>query len=282
MGIKATIVQSAPNRPSTLGEGNVDAALLWEWFTKCENYLQHKDVSGLPMTKSVAYGMSGVHAIRWLAAMGPVLDQMEWDDYKAQMCLLFLPADWEHTTRMDILHFQQNSKIFIDYAFKLMGKSNLLTGTDSFMNDDYMRGTIGAGMDAELFRECNCEGTGHIESFKAWLDKMSATIAKLSLKAAPTMRTPFLRHGTPTSTASTKTLAPMPKLTSEEQNLLSTNGGCYKCQKFWAGHIGPCCTAPPIDGSTYKTLTAADVPPHPADFSVCGNLSRTTVTAIVP
>ncbi|KAF9492178.1 hypothetical protein BDN71DRAFT_1509649 [Pleurotus eryngii] len=172
MGIRATIVQSTPNCPPTLGEGDIDTALLWKWFTKCENYLRHKDVSGLPMTKSVAYGMSDVRTIRWLAATGPVLNQMEWDEYKNQMCFLFLQADWEHTTRMDILCFWQNSKVFIDYMFELMGKNNLLAGTDSFMNNDYMQETIEAGMESKFSWECNCEGIGHIKPFKNWLDEV--------------------------------------------------------------------------------------------------------------
>ncbi|KAF9489751.1 hypothetical protein BDN71DRAFT_1511847 [Pleurotus eryngii] len=253
MGIKATVVQSALNRPSILGEGDIDATLLWEWFTKCENYLQHKDISGLAMTKSVAYGMSSMRMIHWLTANGPLLDMMEWDDYKDQMHSLFLPSDWEHTTRMDILRFHQNFKIFIDYAFKVMGKNNLLAGTDSFMNNEFMHETIKARMESELSRECSHGGLGQVESFKTWLDEvkhinkhcqqqfeeMSAAIAKLAIKPAATTRTPFIHHGTPMTNPHTMNTTPMPKLTESECQLLSSNSSCYKCRKFWAGHIGP-------------------------------------------
>ncbi|KAF4604556.1 hypothetical protein EYR40_003330 [Pleurotus pulmonarius] len=253
MGTKAVITQSAPNRPPTLGKGDVDASVLWDWFTKCENFLRHKDVSGLAMVKTVAYGMSGVRAIRWLAASGPLLHEMDWDTYKTQMRSLFLPSDWEHTTRMDILRFRQGSKVFIDYALELMGKNNLLAGTDSFMNDEFMRETIEAGLESELSRECNREGLGEIVEFSEWLDKAN--------------KPPHL--------------PPMPKLTEPERQLLSANGGCYKCRKFWAGHVGSRCTAPPLDGSKYKTLTASDVPPRPANYSAYGNLSRSAVSAVV-
>ncbi|KAF9492968.1 hypothetical protein BDN71DRAFT_1375618, partial [Pleurotus eryngii] len=143
------------------------------WFTKCEIFLRHKNVPSADMVKTVAYGMSSVRAIRWLAAKGPVLGAVDWDKYKLQMRSLFLPSDWEHSTRMDILRYHQStSKPFIDFAFELMGKNNLLAGTDSFMNDDFMRETIEAGMEQELSRECNREGTNHIIEFQAWLDEV--------------------------------------------------------------------------------------------------------------
>ncbi|KAF4590949.1 hypothetical protein EYR40_009546 [Pleurotus pulmonarius] len=144
MGVKAVVTQSAPNRPPTMGEGDVDPALLWDWFTKCENYLRHKGADDKDMVKTVAYRMSGVRSIRWLAAKGPVLPEMDWDTYKLQMRALFLTSDWEHTTRMEILRLRQNSKPFIDFAFEVMGKNNLLAGTDSFLNDDFLRETLEA------------------------------------------------------------------------------------------------------------------------------------------
>ncbi|KAF9498758.1 hypothetical protein BDN71DRAFT_1503819 [Pleurotus eryngii] len=39
MGVRAKVEQSAPNRPPTMGEGDVDASILWDWFTKSENFL---------------------------------------------------------------------------------------------------------------------------------------------------------------------------------------------------------------------------------------------------
>ncbi|KAG9225881.1 hypothetical protein CCMSSC00406_0006497 [Pleurotus cornucopiae] len=303
MGVKAVITQAAPNRPPTMGDGDVDPGLLWDWFMKCEIFLRHKNISGPDMVKTVAYGMSSVRAIRWLAAKGPVLGSLDWDDYKLQMCSLFLPSDWEHSTRMDILRYRQPaSKPFIDFALKLMGKNNLLAGTDSFMNDDFMRETIEAGMEQELSRECNREGTNHIVEFQAWLDEVkrldekrrarldevAREFAKLSVRQTPSTRTPFSRStnsstsGTPgASTSPSRTTTPMPKLTDVEHQLLQDNGGCFRCRKFWAGHIGARCTAPALDGATYKPLTTASVPPRPSSFSARGNSSRTAVAALL-
>ncbi|KAF9488176.1 hypothetical protein BDN71DRAFT_1436311 [Pleurotus eryngii] len=146
MGNKAVITQSVPNRPPTLSEGNVDPALLWDWFVKCENFLQHKR---------------------------PILPEMDWDTYKAQMYSLFLASNWIHTTHMEILRLHQPlSKVFIDFAFDVMGKNNLLARTDSFMNDEYMRETLEAAMEQDLSRECNREGTHLITDFQKWLDEV--------------------------------------------------------------------------------------------------------------
>ncbi|KAF4600636.1 hypothetical protein EYR38_005279 [Pleurotus pulmonarius] len=69
------------------------------------------------------------------------------------------------------------------------------------------------------------------------------------------------------SSSTQTTFVPIPKLLESERTLLQENGGCYKCRKFYAGHIGPRCPNPPINGATYKTLTAADVPARPAGYA---------------
>ncbi|KAF4600042.1 hypothetical protein EYR40_007148 [Pleurotus pulmonarius] len=212
MGTKAVITQLAPNRPPAMGEGDVDPSLLWDWFTRSENFLCHKGTEERDMVKTVAYGMSGVRAIQWLAAKGPILAEMDWDTYKSQMRSLFLASDWIHTTRMEILRLRQPaSKPFIDFAFEVMGKNNLLAGTDSFMNDDYMWETLEAAMEQDLSRECNREGVQLITDFQAWLDEvkrlderrrarleeLTREIAKMSMRSNPGVatHTPFSLDG---------------------------------------------------------------------------------------
>ncbi|KAF9492510.1 hypothetical protein BDN71DRAFT_1497484 [Pleurotus eryngii] len=263
MGAKATITQSAPNRPPAMGEGDVDPSLLWDWFTKCENFLRHKGTEERDM----------------LAAKGPVLAQMDWDTYKSQMRSLFLASDWVHTTRMEILRLRQpGSKPFINFAFEVMGKNNLLAGTDSFMNDDYMRETLEAVMEQDLSRECNCEGTHLITDFQAWLDevkrlderrrarleKLTREIAKISVRSTtgPSTRVPFT-CANQTPAPSVRTLMPMLKLTELERQLLLSNGGCFKCRKFWANHIGARCTAPPWTEPPTKPSRLLTCPPDP-------------------
>ncbi|KAF9488186.1 hypothetical protein BDN71DRAFT_1403636 [Pleurotus eryngii] len=96
MGIKATITQATPNRPPTLSKGDIDPVILWEWFIKCETYLRHKGTMDADMVKMIAYGIVSVRAIHWPATKGSVLASMDWDEYKSQMCTLFLASDWEH------------------------------------------------------------------------------------------------------------------------------------------------------------------------------------------
>ncbi|KAF9497670.1 hypothetical protein BDN71DRAFT_1541585 [Pleurotus eryngii] len=172
MGIRAKIDQSAPNRPPTMGEGDVDAGLLWDWFVKSENFLRHKNTPAQDMVKTVAYGMTSVHTIRWLAANGPSLPEMDWETYKEQMRTLFLPSDWEYTARMAVLRLKQGSRPFMDFALDAMARNNLLAGTVSFMNDDFLRDTIEAGMDPELAQECHRENTNRFSEFRPWLDEI--------------------------------------------------------------------------------------------------------------
>lgn len=284
MGIRAKIEQSNPTKPPTMGEGDVDASLLWEWFNKCEQYFRHKGLASTARVEAVAWGMSGIHAIRWLSANSPHLTSMDWDDYKTHMRALFLPSDWEHTTRMDVLRVQQGSKPFVDFSLELMGKNNLLAGTDSFLNDELVRDTLEANMDRELSRELNRENTNSILPFRDWLDEVKRiderrrqrldeiekAIARISLRNNPSSgrgstAKPFASRPAFAGTTSA-TFIPIPKLLDPERALLAANGGCFKCRKFWAGHVGARCTAPPIDGSKYKTLTAKDVPARPAGY----------------
>ncbi|KAF9487084.1 hypothetical protein BDN71DRAFT_1437114 [Pleurotus eryngii] len=170
--MKAKVEQSNPTRPPMMGEGDVDATVLWEWFNKAENFFRHKSITAENKVVTVAYGMSGVHAIRWLSANSLNLESMTWDDYKTYMHTLFLASDWEHSTRMDMLRIQQGSRTFVDFSLEMMGRNNLLAGTDSFLNDELLRDMLEANMDRELARECNREALSSLSSFRDWLDEV--------------------------------------------------------------------------------------------------------------
>ncbi|KAF9487602.1 hypothetical protein BDN71DRAFT_1513801 [Pleurotus eryngii] len=297
MGVCAKIEQSAPNHPPTMGEGDIDTALLWDWFIKSENFLRHKNTMAQDMVKTVAYGMTSVYAICWLAANGPLLLEMDWDTNKEQMHVLFLPTDWEYTARMAVLRLKQGSRPFMDFALDTMARNNLLASTVSFMNNDFLRDAIEAGMDPELAQECHRENTNRLTKFRAWLDevkrlderrrqrfnKIAKEFARLSIRTTVPGRVPpkmaaFAKLTASSSSSSSSTtqsmFVPIPKLTDAERCLLQENGGCYKCRRFFAGHIGPRCPNPPIDGASYKTLTTADVPAHPASYLARGNTAR--------
>ncbi|KAF9493155.1 hypothetical protein BDN71DRAFT_1508868 [Pleurotus eryngii] len=126
-----------------MGEGDVNASLLWDWFTKAENFLWHKSMPAPDMVKTMVYSMTSVHAIHWLTASGLSLPSMDWNTYKDQMCALFLPTDWEYTAGMSVLHLKQGSCPFMDFTLDTMGKNNL--------------DTIKAGMDTDLTLECHRE-----------------------------------------------------------------------------------------------------------------------------
>ncbi|KAF9489768.1 hypothetical protein BDN71DRAFT_1435181, partial [Pleurotus eryngii] len=294
MGVRAKIEQSNPKKPPTMGEGDVDASVLWDWFNRSENFFRQKSITADNRVVSIAWGMSGVHAVRWLSANSPLLDAMSWDDYKEHMRTLFLPSDWEHAGRMDVLRLQQGSRSFVEFSLDMMGRNNLLAGTDSFFNDEALRDTMDANMDRELARECNRENVTSITSFRDWLDEVKRlderkrqrmeeierTLARINAKSnnnratSTVTRPPFQPRNTnaPVGT-NTGSFTPMPKLTDDERALLSANGGCYKCRAR--------CTAPAIDASKYKTLTSRDVPPRPANYSIHNGASRSAVAAII-
>ncbi|KAF9495630.1 hypothetical protein BDN71DRAFT_1506565 [Pleurotus eryngii] len=171
MGIKAKIKQLVPSCLPTMGKGDVDATILWDWFVKCENFLRHKNTVPANMVKTVAYRMTGIHMICWLAANGPLLSEMDWDSYKDHLHALFLPSNWEYTMWMAILRMKQDSKPFSNFILDIMRRNNLLAGTNSFMNDDFIQNTIEAGMDVELTTECHHKNTNSITTFKAWMDE---------------------------------------------------------------------------------------------------------------
>ncbi|KAF9499553.1 hypothetical protein BDN71DRAFT_1502895 [Pleurotus eryngii] len=146
--------------------------MLWEWFNKSEQFFCHKSIAGSGHVEAVAWGMSGVHAVQWLLANSLSLAIMDWDVYQAHMCVLFLPSDWEHTTRMNVLQLQQGSRVFINFSLELMAKNNLLVGIDSFFNDKLVHNTLEANMERELAQELNHENTNTVLTFWNWLDEV--------------------------------------------------------------------------------------------------------------
>lgn len=289
-----------------MGEGDVDAGLLWDWFVKSENFLRHKSTPAQDMVETITYGMTSVHAIRWLAANGPALPSMDWDSYKEQMRTLFLPTDWEYTARMAVLRLKQGSRPFMDFALDAMGRNNLLADTPSFLNDDFLRDAIEAGMEPELAQECHRENTNRFTDFRPWLDEVkrlderrrqrfneiAKEFARLNVRTTVPGRVPpkmaafnarnSSSSSTPSSASSQGAFVPIPKLLESERALLQEHGGCYKCRKFYARHIGPRCPNPPINGATYKTLTAADVPARPAGYAARGAATSRVATVVGP
>ncbi|KAF9487508.1 hypothetical protein BDN71DRAFT_1436795 [Pleurotus eryngii] len=45
MGIKAKLDQLNPTKPLTMGEGDIDAGILWDWFNKCKAFFHHKNLT---------------------------------------------------------------------------------------------------------------------------------------------------------------------------------------------------------------------------------------------
>ncbi|KAF9500732.1 hypothetical protein BDN71DRAFT_1501935 [Pleurotus eryngii] len=262
-----------------MGEGDINTALLWDWFNKSEQFFHHKNIDPDAHVETVTWGMTGVHVIHWLLANSSSLSLMGWDNYKTHMWALFLPTDWEHTTRMDVLCIQQHNKSFVKFSFKLMAKNNLLTEMDNFLNNDFLCDTLEANMDCELACKLNHKDANSIVAFRDWLNKeIKDTLAKLNIKSSFRAPTPTGRVFNSCALSSNPpfgTFVPILKLLDEERTLLAANGSCFKCRKFFAGHIRAHCMAPPIDGAKYKTLTARDIPPHLAGF-----VSRSTVAAV--
>ncbi|KAF9497356.1 hypothetical protein BDN71DRAFT_1504887 [Pleurotus eryngii] len=226
-----------------MGEGDVNASILWDWFVKSENFLHHKGTASADMVKMVAYGMTSIHAIQWLAANGPALPTMDWKTYKDQMCALFLPADWEYTARMAVLQLKQRTRPFMDFALDTMGRNNLLAGTASFMNDDFLCNTLEAGMDPNLAIKCHQENTNTFTKFCPWLDEIKQLdewrwqqfneIAKEFVRlnihtTVPSHMPPKMAAVANTNQASTTQISSVsaspftsiPKLTDEEHTLL--------------------------------------------------------------
>ncbi|KAF9488047.1 hypothetical protein BDN71DRAFT_1436425 [Pleurotus eryngii] len=68
MGVHAKIDQLNLMKLPTMGEGDINVSILWEWFNKSEQYFCHKSVPATGHTEAIAWGMFGIHAIHWLSA----------------------------------------------------------------------------------------------------------------------------------------------------------------------------------------------------------------------
>ncbi|KAF9496563.1 hypothetical protein BDN71DRAFT_1505680 [Pleurotus eryngii] len=71
MGACAKIEQSNLTHLPTMGKGNINTALLWDWFNKAEQFFRHKSIEVSTHVEAIAWGMTSIHATLTAGSVPP-------------------------------------------------------------------------------------------------------------------------------------------------------------------------------------------------------------------
>ena len=193
-----------------------------------------------------------------------------------EQCQAFLPSDWIKTTRITLLGMRMSkNSCFWDFAQDVCALNIVLRGTSLHLNDSTLCNQLEAGLEPSLQAECSREGLCAVTTLKEWIERVKKIDERLNfekkryreifaeesnLRASkrPALGSPRIPNAQNTGTSSNgnKTFVRLPKLTDAEKDLLRAYAGCFKCQRFNAGHgsNSPQCPGFP-SGSGYKTIT---------------------------
>ncbi len=199
----------------------------------------------------------------------------------AEMRSQFLEDNWDHAIHAKLLTMHMKPGItFLNFACRFELKNATLTGSPLQYGNDTLCSELTAlltpRLQAYTYSASILSITDYVkwkkemlQEDKLWSSKRSAEAEGITALHAKLATTHLYNRSTPrsvitlsnshTGTASTYSKmsdAPIPPLTNEERQLLRDNHRCFKCHKFYAGHMKRNCQD--WLSKPYKTLMPAD------------------------
>ncbi|KAF9500808.1 hypothetical protein BDN71DRAFT_1381654 [Pleurotus eryngii] len=136
--------------PPILSTSCISVAVANSWHFKCEQYFQHRKINESNQVAMVVYNMCDADHQDWLVNCTSNLLKMDFDGYISAFCAQWLPHDWEHTTRRNLLGLSQGSCPFLKFQEEFIAKNGLLMDTVSHMDDAQVMHQLEVAMDKDL------------------------------------------------------------------------------------------------------------------------------------
>ena len=232
----------------------------------------------------VAGGLQDGHVQTWYRLNRATIDAAGFTAFMKSVHTNWLDPGWEQEVKLLILGSSQGTKPIADWIMLVESTNALLLGhTCALSQNDLCNhiqshippDTMTASTTAELHLITDYEKYKRAlkviddaciradELLKAAVKQMMATT--LSTNTTLSKRS----HSRSTATSSTAASAApdssssrssdrCPPLSALEHALLSEHSGCFRCRRFYAGHIGSACTNGFPDKLNYRPLTEAD------------------------
>lgn len=266
---RAVLTATNPAKVPTVSAGKLDIELIIEWEHACKEYFLIKVVKDDLMVSHAATGLQGLLVKSWFRNDADRLRALDWPSFVKKFKTRWLPAKWESDTRSALINCRQkHTDPFKTWVLRPETLNVCLAGTPSHKKDDAPRELVEANLCSRLQELAKEAETDTIVFYKAWRDKlitldnarmaMANEILRMTTRVSTNNPSPRGSRPPRDPSKGPNSLRYPPPLTDGEKDLLSKYKGCFKCRRFFAGHMRTDCPyeAPKADG--YKTLTAAD------------------------
>ena len=266
--------------------GDITPEVLIDWFNACENYFTERDTPDDKRVAKVLGGLQDVLFKDWYSPDRARITALSWTEFIKEVKSEFLSSTWVEDARNKLLSMRQrDTDAFKEFSNRFEKANAILRNTNSHLTDEKMIHQMEVAVcdDLQALVKDERARLSIITKYRQW--RKEVCIIDDRRIAERDRMTRFLTHSgknnkssrstTPNNATSSRasTSKPIPKLTDAERDLLRKNEGCFKCRKFFAGHIAGQCTTWP-DPNTYRTLTATDA------TAARTNHPNTTVAAI--
>ncbi len=277
----AQVLHPVLKQPPILTPGEITPEVLVQWDSSCQRYFTHKGVAVSERIEFVSAGFQDPLVQAWFNTNNTALNALSWTEFLNEIRATFLEDNWDRNIRSQMLALRMRPGVtFANYVRDFEMRNILLAGTLLHFNDAALREQITARLSDRLqvhaytdtvlaITDYNKWKRAMVQEDKIWSAKRSAEVQELSLMHAkfaklsassqspaypnPTSRLPASSAPAP---ANPELRIHVPGLTEAERQLLRDHKGCFRCRKFYAGHLQRDCKDWPDRG--IKTLTLAD------------------------
>ncbi|RDB23373.1 hypothetical protein Hypma_009410 [Hypsizygus marmoreus] len=281
----ATASQLAPSHAPILSAGIITYDNFKIFEKMCFRFFSHKSIAPEDQVQRIIYNFEDVSVQDWLEADFDKFAALTFPNFATEFMKKWLPTYWEDDIINRVIRMQDN-RPFWTWVIDVKKCNLLLVNKPLHVAANTMKAHLTARFDTSLrnaYRSAdNFDAMEAMPIFDTWVDEVrkiddrirarserngkayidklvaQSVAARMPLNAniADTVSTPHQSTTTVPSTSTTRPPRPfIPRLTEAEKLLLASNGGCYKCRLFYAGHYADSCTVERPSPDAVKNLT---------------------------
>ena len=251
-----TTVDPTSVKAPVLTAGNISPAVMMDFENATLDFFVSKSVPGEKQVTMIIPGIKDIHICDWITAEHDCIVALPFADFMKEMCLNYLPQDWEDQVWNKILTSMLTSSAssFWNWSQKILKLNCLLCNTALAFDETALRNHLKAHLDDELKAKVKHSEAWKDKNFKTWvgtvhlldeactvetkhqcelIEKTLQCQAKRQNTNNDALQGPWrcgnsLQTNAPSSSSSTSYLC-LPALTNAKCTLLKENDGCTKC-----------------------------------------------------
>ncbi|RDX45043.1 hypothetical protein OH76DRAFT_1358533, partial [Lentinus brumalis] len=271
MSKKEATITPNPKAAPTFGEGTITPAVLSAWENGCFMHFRDREVKDDKQVMKAAAQIHNEVLSDWYHSDYARFDAMSWDDFTVAVRARFLPKGWALSIYSDLFAAkQQPADTFNDFVLSVERLNARLRNTQYRQTEANLRGLLIANMNDDLRAMASDPTLMALADYVQWKTAVANLDAQrlrnvemintiLAARGVNNSRTsnsaPRSNKGTSSSTTPSSSTA-LPKLTPAEKTLLNDHQGCYKCRRFYAGHLSGGCPNGFPKPESYAPLTS--------------------------